>query len=125
MARQRRALVVDDEASLRFVVSQALTDRGWHVRVLDDGDAVEEAVQCEKFDLVVLDLLMPGMNGFEVLRRLRCGAAAGWKTAATVRVVALSGKAGEEGLGFAQRIGADAVLSKPFDIEDLWRAAEG
>lgn len=115
--------MVDDEASIRFVVSRALKDRGWDVRVVDDGIAVEEYLQNERFDLVVLDLMMPGMNGFEVLRRVRAGGDAGWATPPTVRVVALSGKAGEEGLEFAHRIGADAVLSKPFEIEDLWAVA--
>lgn len=123
MARIRsRALVVDDEASIRFVVSRALKERGWDVRVVDDGVAVRECVQNEKFDLLVLDLMMPGMNGFEVLRQIRAGGESGWLTPSTVRVVALSGKAGDEGLGFAQRIGADAVLSKPFELEDLWIA---
>jgi len=124
-ARARRALVVDDEASLRFVVSQALQDRGWEVVVADDGDAVEERIQQQRFDLIVLDLLMPGMNGFEVLRRIRGGGDLGWKTSSSVRVIALSGRAGEEGLEFAQRVGADSVLSKPFDLKDLWAAVEG
>jgi CheY-like chemotaxis protein len=122
MARQLRALVVDDEDSMRFVVSRALEDRGWDVRAVDDGVAVEDYLQAESFDLIVLDLLMPGMNGFEVLRRLRSSGEAGWKTQASVRVVVLSGKTGEEGLDFARRIGADAVLGKPFDLEELWHA---
>lgn len=124
MEAKRRALVVDDEASIRFVVSSALKERGWEVEVVDDGVAVEDALQKQRFDLVVLDLMMPGMNGFEVLRQMRSLPAAGWKTQAPVRVIALSGKTGDEGLDFAQRIGADAVLSKPFDVDELWRAVE-
>jgi CheY-like chemotaxis protein len=124
MAAMRRALVVDDEASIRFVVSSALAERGWEVEVVDDGVAVEDALQNQRFDLVVLDLLMPGMNGFEVLRQMRSMPAAGSKTQAPVRVIALSGKAGDEGLDFAKRIGADAVLSKPFDLEELWSVIE-
>jgi len=123
MTRRSRVLVVDDDASIRFVVSRALKDRGWDVRVVDDGVAVEDLLLMERFDLIVLDLMMPGMNGFEVLRRVRAGGESGWKTPPTVRVIALSGKAGDEGLDFAQRIGADAVLSKPFEIEDLWNVA--
>lgn len=121
MARQSRALVVDDEPSIRFVISRALKDRGWDARVLDDGVAVLDHLQAEHFDLILLDLMMPGMNGFEVLRQVRSAGEAGWKTPSSVRVVVLSGKAGEEGLEFAQRIGADAALSKPFDIDDLWK----
>ncbi len=125
MAVQRRALIVDDEPSIRFVVSKALEERGWAVRKLDDGVYVEDALEHDAFDLVVLDLMMPGMNGFEVLRKMRALANGNWKTRASVRVIALSGKAGDEGLGFAQRIGADAVLSKPFEVEELWRVIEG
>jgi CheY-like chemotaxis protein len=124
MADARRALVVDDEASIRFVVSSALKERGWEVEVVDDGVAVEDALQNQRFDLIVLDLMMPGMNGFEVLRQMRSGAGAGWKTQPPVRVVALSGKTGDEGLEFARRMGADAVLGKPFEVEELWRAVE-
>ncbi len=122
MAANRRALVVDDEESIRFVVGRALKDRGWDVRVVDDGVAVEDRLHDEKFDLVVLDLMMPGMNGFEVLRQMRSSQGAGGKTQPDVRVIALSGKAGGEGLDFARRIGADAVLPKPFDLDDLWAA---
>lgn len=125
MVRRLRALVVDDEQSVRFVVSRALKDRGWDVRGVDDGVAVEEALQEEAFDLVVLDLMMPGMNGFEVLRRLRAGGEGQWRTNAAVRIVVLSGKTGEEGLDFARRIGADAVLGKPFDVDDLMKAVGG
>ncbi len=125
MAGKGRALVVDDEASIRFVVARALKDQGWEVRVIEDGVAVEESLRNDNFDLVILDLMMPGMNGFEVLRQIRSFPDRGWKTQSSVRVVALSGKTGDEGLDFAQRIGADAVLSKPFDIEELWRVLEG
>ncbi len=125
MDRQKRALVVDDEPSMRFVASRALKDWGWDVRVVDDGVAVESYLESEKFDLVVLDLLMPGMNGFEVLRRVRGAGDLGWKTPSSVRVIALSGQTGEDGLSFAKRIGANAVLAKPFEIDTLRSAVEG
>lgn len=119
---KRKALVVDDEQSVRFVVSRALKDAGWEVRVVDDGVAVRDHLQSERFDLLVLDLLMPGMNGFEVLRELRSSASDSWKSSNKLRVVVLSGGTGEDGLEFAARIGADATLAKPFELEDLWSA---
>ena len=125
MTRQSRALVADDEASIRFVVSSALKDRGWEVRAVDDGVSVVDSLQKERFDLVLLDLMMPGMNGFEVLRQVRAGGLSAWKTQPSVRVVVLSGKAGSEGLDFARRIGADAVLGKPFSLDELWEAVSG
>ena len=124
----RRALVVDDEPSIRLILADALRGVGWAVRELDDGALVEEAVEDEHFDLIVLDLYMPGMNGYEVLRRVRHyrrELRPFWKTGADVRIIVLSGAAGEEGLAFARRIGADACVSKPFDLNDFLAATRG
>jgi CheY-like chemotaxis protein len=122
----RRALVIDDDASVRFVLRNALAETGWQVTEIDDGCEAETALAARHYDLVVLDLYMPGMNGFEVLRRLRRYDPAGtpmWKTRADVPVMVVSGQAEEESLAFAERIGADACLTKPFDIADVQRIA--
>jgi DNA-binding response OmpR family regulator len=68
---------------------------------------------------------MTGMNGFEVLRRIRhahAGIRPMWKTPPTVGIIVLSGAAGRDGLSFAGRLGADACLQKPFDIEEVLAA---
>lgn len=82
---------------------------------------VEERLERQRYDLLLLDLYMPGMNGFEVLRRIRrthAGVLPVWKTPPTVGIVVLSG-AGRDGLSFAGRLGADACLQKPFELADL------
>ena len=122
----RRALLIDDDDSVRFVLRNALAETGWQVTEIDDGCEAEGALAARRFDLVVLDLYMPGMNGFEVLRRLRRYDPAGtpvWKTRADVPVLVVSGQAEGESLSFAERIGADACLTKPFDIADVQRIA--
>jgi CheY-like chemotaxis protein len=122
----RKVLVVDDDPSTRFVVTEAMRRMGWEVIQVDDGCEVEEQLRSERFDLVVLDLYMPGMNGFEVLRQLRNQSESAmhhWKTPSTVNVAVLSGAANREALEFAKKIGADAYLTKPFEIEDLYRIA--
>jgi CheY-like chemotaxis protein len=104
----------------------ALTDTGWQITEIDDGCEAEAALAKHRFDLVILDLYMPGMNGFEVLRQLRHYDPAGtpvWKTRADVPVLVVSGQAEEESLSFATRIGADACLTKPFDVADVQRIA--
>ena len=122
----RRALLIDDDESVRFVLRNALAETGWQVTEIDDGSEAEDALATRRYDLVVLDLYMPGMNGFEVLRRLRHYDPAGtpmWKTRADVPVMVVSGQAEAESLTFAERIGADACLTKPFDIADVQRIA--
>lgn len=120
-----RALIVDDERSVRFVLRHALRERGWDVDEVDDGAVVEESLERTRYDLLLLDLYMPGMNGFEVLRRIRqphAGVLPVWKTQPSVGIIVLSGVAGRDGLTFASKLGADACLQKPFDVGDLLAA---
>jgi two-component system OmpR family response regulator len=119
------ALIVDDDQSIRFVLRTALRGQGWSVDEADDGASVEEQLETRRYELVILDLYMPGMNGFEVLRRIRqphAGVRPLWRTSAEVGIVVLSGAAGEDGLGFASRLGADVCLKKPFEVDDVLRA---
>jgi CheY-like chemotaxis protein len=123
-----RALIVDDDQSIRLVLRETLRADGWAVDEVDDGAAVEEQLERQRYDLLLLDLYMPGMNGYEVLRRIRLTRGAvlpEWKTPATVGIVVLSGAAGEAGLSFAARLGADACLSKPFELADVLAAVRG
>jgi DNA-binding response OmpR family regulator len=116
---------VDDDRSVRFVLRQALRERGWVVEEVEDGSVVEEQLENQRYDLLLLDLYMPGMNGFEVLRRIRqphAGVLPVRKTPPSVGIIVLSGAAGREGLSFATRLGADACLQKPFEIADVLAA---
>ena len=122
---RKTVLVVDDDASSRFVLSKAVEGLGFRAVIVEDGIDVPELVAKEHFDLLVLDLYMPGMNGYEVLRRIRQphgGVLPVWKTQPTVGIVVLSGVAGRDGLTFAAKLGADACLQKPFDITDVLAA---
>ena len=122
----RRALIVDDDRSIRLVLRQALLAHGWEVEEADDGAAVEDRLEATRYDLLMLDLYMPGMNGYEVLRRIRQphgGVLPVWKTLPDVRIIVLSGAAGREGLDFAERLGANACITKPFEVGDVLKAA--
>jgi CheY-like chemotaxis protein len=124
----RKVLIVDDDQSVRFVLREALRGDGWSVDEVDDGAAVEEQLERQRYDLLMLDLYMPGMNGFEVLRRIRQSHAAVlplWKTPSTVGIIVLSGAAGHEGLDFAAKLGADICLRKPVELTDVLAAVRG
>jgi CheY-like chemotaxis protein len=123
-----QVLIVDDDQSVRFVLRKALQEGGWIVREVDDGSVVEEELENQRYDLLLLDLYMPGMNGFEVLRRIRqphAGVLPLWKTPPTVAIVVLSGAAAPDALSFASRLGADACVQKPFEIDDVLAAIRG
>jgi CheY-like chemotaxis protein len=119
-----RALIVDDESSVRFVIRETLAGAGWEADEVEDGSEVIDRIETERYDVIVLDLYMPGMNGFEVLRHIRRESRSlpRRRTASNVRIVVLSGIAGESGLAFARKVGADACLPKPFEITALLAA---
>ncbi len=102
-----RVLLVDDEPRLVTALARGLSREGVVVRTAADGPAALTACAAEDFDVVVLDLMLPGLSGYDVLRRLR---ARGDRTP----VLVLSAKDGEHDLADALDLGADDYLVKPF-----------
>ena len=121
---KKSALIVDDDESTRFVLSHALDVLGLQVVVAEDGAEVPDLMADQRFDLLVIDLYMPGMNGFELLRRIR-RPAPGFlpvpQTSSAVRVVVVSGESHSASIANAKALGADAYLVKPVDIDELHR----
>ncbi|GAB5550046.1 MAG: hypothetical protein SangKO_098060 [Sandaracinaceae bacterium] len=110
----QRVLVVDDSATIRRVVSRTLRSAGYEVAVASDGrDALEHA-QREVPDLVLVDFVMPHMNGFQLVQALR-----GVSNLADVPVVLMSAKADKIGEGFLAQTGALDAITKPFSPEAL------
>jgi len=102
-----RLLLVDDEVSLTAALRKGLTADGFAVDVAGDGVEGLERAGREPYDAVVLDVMLPRLSGYEVVRRLR--AAGNW-----VPVLMLSAKDGEHDLADALDDGADDYLTKPF-----------
>ncbi len=122
MVQTRRVLLVDDDASMRFVLSRALQELGLVVEVLEDGSEVPEAVSSRRFDLIIADLYMAGMNGFEVLRRLRRPESIREQhgpTNSTVPILIVSGESDPASVANARARGADAYLTKPVDLDEF------
>jgi signal transduction histidine kinase/DNA-binding response OmpR family regulator len=112
-----RVLVVDDVAANRLVARAMLTSAGHHVTLVEDGSAALTAVQAEEFDLVLMDLQMPVMDGLEATRRIRQLPAPRNR----VPVVAVTASVLPEQVEACQAAGMDAHLSKPIDRESLLR----
>lgn len=104
-----RVLVVEDEAGIATAVQRGLIAEGYAVDVADNGvDGLWRAMETE-YDAVVLDIMLPQLNGYEVLRRMR--AAEVWSP-----VLVLTAKDGEYDVADALDLGADDYLSKPFSF---------
>jgi two-component system response regulator RegX3 len=106
-----RLLVVDDEDAILEFVSYNLKKEGYDVVTAKDGDAALELAAASPFDLVILDIMLPGTDGFEVCRRLRASG--------DVPVLFLSARDTELDKVVGLEIGGDDYLSKPFGIREL------
>ncbi len=112
-------LVVDDEESLRTIVAQSFKERGYSVFTADNGtDGLNLAIR-ERPDIVILDLLMPGMLGFEVCRRIRED-----KNLARTVVIITSAKSYKPDIERTMELGADAFVVKPADVDELMNLAQ-
>ena len=106
-----KILVVDDEPALRDTVGYALRQEGFEVEVREDGDSGLEAALANSFDLVILDLILPGLSGTEVCRRLRAQSA--------IPIVMLTARGAEVDRVVGLEIGADDYVTKPFSMAEL------
>jgi len=118
-AEPRMVLIADDDETTRIVVQRALTLAGYIALPVDDGGEIWPILDREDVAALVLDLKMPGVNGWEVLRRLRDDFR---YRSRHVRVIVLSGQADPESREFALQLGAAEFLSKPVDLDVLRRA---
>jgi two-component system KDP operon response regulator KdpE len=107
-----RILIVDDEPPIRRFLKTALSAQDYRVDEAGDGESALEFLKRNPVDLVVLDLGLPGMDGLEVVRRLRGQGSA-------TPVVILSSRDDEVGKVAALDLGADDYVSKPFGMEEL------
>jgi len=104
-------LVVDDEQSISEVVSLYLTRSGYEVKVVHDGKAALQALTQYKPDLVVLDLMLPGIDGWEITRRLRAEG--------NTPIIMLTARKEEADRILGLEMGADDYVVKPFSPQEL------
>lgn len=111
-------LIAEDNDTFRFVLERALARSGHEVVTVDDGGEIWPILDRENVTALLLDLKMPGMNGWEVLRRLREDFRYHAKRDA-LRVIVLSAQSDPQTRKFALRLGANHFLAKPVDLVEL------
>lgn len=111
-----RILVIDDDAKLTRLLTEYLQPEGFRVESVTDGAmGIERAISGE-YEIVVLDVMLPGINGFEVLRRIRAAAHTG---NARVPVLMLTARGDDDDRIRGLEVGADDYLPKPFNPREL------
>ncbi|MDD5259124.1 MAG: response regulator [bacterium] len=111
---KKKILLVDDAADIVTVIRMRLESSGYEVIVARDGKEALNTARSLRPDLIVLDLMLPGMDGFHVARMLKYDAQ--YKD---IPIIMLTAKAGESDRKTGAEVGADAFMNKPFEAEKL------
>jgi DNA-binding response OmpR family regulator len=111
---KKKILLVDDEVDIVTVIRLRLESSGYEVIVARDGKEALNTARSVRPDLIILDLMLPGMDGFHVARMLKYDAH--YKD---IPIIMLTAKAGEESRKTGAQVGADAYMNKPFEAEKL------
>ncbi len=111
---RKKILVVEDEYTTRRMLSFNLKQQGYNVIEAEDGNTAYELARDEKPDLILLDIMMPGDNGFEVCKKIRAT-----PNLVEIPIIVLTARAGPADRKFAFKAGADDYLTKPINLNDL------
>jgi two-component system, OmpR family, alkaline phosphatase synthesis response regulator PhoP len=107
-----RLLLVEDEPGLQLALTDRLTTEGYHVEVAADGPAAVARATSEPFDIIVLDVMLPGLDGFELLRTVR-------QRGVTTPVLMLTARGQVVDKVVGLKMGADDYMTKPFEALEL------
>jgi len=119
-ATEAHILVADDNVDMRTYVSRILTEGGYSVEAVGDGNSALTAIRRRQPDLLISDVMMPGLDGFGLLAAVRADPAVG-----NMSVILLSARAGEEARIEGLQAGADDYLVKPFNVRELRARVDG
>ncbi len=112
--RVRRVLIADDESTIRHLLELNLRAEGMEVVVCADGDSAYAAARQDPPDLLILDVMMPGRDGLQLLRDLRRD-----PRTAHLPVILLTAKATDAEVWEGWTAGADYYITKPFDLDEV------
>jgi DNA-binding response OmpR family regulator len=110
----RRILIVDDEPNIVISLEFLMRREGYEVVIASDGEAAMKSLAESAPDLVLLDVMLPRMNGFEVCQRIRANPA--WHD---VKILVLTARGRDSEIAKGLTLGADLYVTKPFSTKDL------
>lgn len=111
---EQKILVVDDSPTELKMISRTLQNGGYNVVTAKDGEEALEIVDVESIKLVVLDVIMPKLNGFQVCRKLKTSA-----QHKGIKVILLTSKDQDSDKFWGKQQGADIYMTKPFEAKEL------
>ena len=111
-AANEKILVAEDEPSVRRLISFKLEKENFTVEVEEDGQNVMEKLRSGDYDVLILDLMLPGLDGLQILKRIR-------QQEIDISVLILSAKSQEKDITRGFELGADDYLTKPFKSQEL------
>ncbi|WP_437395656.1 response regulator transcription factor [Flagellimonas lutimaris] len=117
---RKKILIVDDEPNIVMSLEYAFKKKDFEVFIARDGTEALEIAEKETPDLILLDIMMPEMDGYETLKRVR-----GNKKLQHTKVVFLSAKSKEKDIEKGLKMGADSYMTKPFSIKKIISDIEG
>ena len=113
----RRVLVIEDEPNIIEAISFILSRDGWTVHTHSDGETANEKIRATPPDLVILDVMLPGKSGFDILRDLR-----GEEDTQELPVLMLTARGQTRDREMAERLGVTQFMTKPFSNAEVLEA---
>ena len=107
-----KILIVDDEPAIRDLISEVLNIADYDFVAVSDGVEALNVIRREKFDLIILDVNLPKLDGFAVLEKIR-------ESAPTQPIIMISARTEKDDVTHGLRLGADDYIRKPFSVEEL------
>ncbi|MCE2656652.1 MAG: response regulator [Rubrivivax sp.] len=110
----KTVLIADDEPNILISLEFLMKREGWQVSVARDGNEALAAIQKQRPDLVLLDVMMPGRSGYDVCQAVRAD-----ESLSGVKILMLTAKGRDTDVAQGLGVGADAYMTKPFSTKDL------
>ena len=116
----KKIFIADDESGFVSTLRSRLEFEGFEVTTAPDGKAALEKIPGERPDLILLDIMMPAMNGYQVCRELKEN-----DDTSSIPILMLTAKSQESDKFWGEEAGADGYMTKPFDMDELIERIEG